>query len=408
MVKKLNKFYLIHEQNISAAYIWVSGGSCLDKINQKGINQILCSLLTRGSKYFDNFEISKILDDNGAELYYETLEDGIYIGIKSLKEYFMNVYPLLEILLYESTLPEKEFIKCKQSQLNYILKNKENLFVKTFDNWKKLVYKKHPYRYDCNGYIDTIKNIYYEDISKEYNDFRNRNMFLLSNHEISNLKDIRLHNSVRKNKFKNEKNILNFKKEERYIQSNLNTNQIVFMLGNRTCSHDNEDYLALKLLESYLAFGMSSILFKMFREKSGLTYDVGIIHSVRKEYSPFVIYLSVSNERALSALKILKNIWQEFLTKVITNEDLDLAKTKFKNSLLHSNQHLENIILRKVQLIGYQMEYNFDCNSLKKIQQITPESINKVANKYLKNPFLSILGDSKICKEIKKFWEYDF
>ena len=408
MDKKLNKFYLNHKKNISAAYIWISGGSYLDKIDQKGINQILCSLLTRGSKTLDNYQISKILDDNGAELYYETLEDGIYLGIKSLKEYFMNVYPLLEIILYESNIPESEFKKCKHSQINYILKNKENLFLKTFDNWKKIVYKEHPYRYDCNGYIDTINNIKYEEIEKEYNKLRQRNMYLLSNHEISNLEDINLQTILKVHKKENINDSLNFKKEARYIESNFNTHQIVIMLGNRTCPHNNADYLALKLLESYLAYGMSSILFKMFREKNGLTYDIGIIHPVRKEYAPFLIYLAVSNERAILAFKILKNIWHEFLTKLIPNEELDLAKTKLKNSLLHSNQHLEDILLRKVQLISYQMDHDFDMISFEKIQQISPELINKVANKYLKNPFLSILGDSKVCKDIREFWELDF
>ena len=406
MVKNLNKFYFNHKKNISSAYIWISGGSSLDKINQKGMNQILCSLITRGSKYLDNFEISKILDDNGAELCYEAVEDGIYLGIKSLKEYFKNVYPLIEILLYESILPEREFIKCKKVQINNILKNEENLFIKTFDNWKKLVYKNHPYRYDCNGYTNTINNINYEDITKEYNDFRQRNMYLLSNHEFIDLKHINIRNIKDKNKYLIEP--LNFKKEDRYIQCNFHTNQIVIMLGNKTCPHNNKDYFSLKLLESYLAFGMSSILFKMFREKNGLTYDIGIIHPVRIRCAPFLIYLSVSKEKALTAFKILVNLWKELSTKLIPKKDLDLAKTKLKSSLLHSSQLIEDIILRKVQLISYQMDHNFDKKSLEEIDKISPELINVVINKYLNNPFLSILGDSKVCEKIKNFWETSF
>ena len=69
---------------------------------------------------------------------------------------------------------------------------------------------------------------------------------------------------------------------------------------------------------------------------------------------------------------------------------------------------IEDIILRKVQLIGYQMDHNFDKNSLKEIDKISPELINVVINKYLNNPFLSILGESKVCERIKIFWETSF
>ncbi len=404
----MDRFFLSHRKNISAAYIWINGGSCLDDLEKKGINQILCSLLTRGCNSFDNFEISKIIDDNGAELYYETLEDGIYIGIKSLNEYFVNIYPLLELFIKESTLPEREFLKCKNEQINFILKSKENLFLKTFDNWRKIVYKNHPYSYDSCGYIESIKNITYEDITKEYEKFSHRSMFLVSNYKSSNLIDIKKQFICKNNTNKFTKKFICIDKKQRFIETHLSTNQIVMMLGNQTCSHNNDDFLALKILESYLAFGMSSVLFKWFREKNGLTYDSGIMHPVRIDNAPFLIYLSVSSDKALEAFQLLRIIWNELLKKIITKEELNLAKIKLKNSILQSNQCIEEIILRKAQLVAYKMDYNFDSNSLNKIKNINSEEIIRVTNKYLKNPFLSILGDPKVCKEIKKYWEDEF
>ena len=401
----MNKYFFPHEKNISVAYVWISGGSNLDKYNQNGTNQILCSLLTRGCKSFNNFEISNLLDSNGAELNYETLEDGIYIGIKSLKDYFENVYPLLEMLINESRLPDREFIKCKDKQLNYILKSNENLYIKTYDNWSKIVYKNHPYRYDSNGYLDTIKNINYDDIVKEYDNFKRRSKFLLSNYKINNSVNISEENIEKELLIESNNGLENFNKEERYIEHNLSTHQTIIMLGNQTCSHNSRDYLSLKILESYLAFGMSSILFRMLREKNGLTYESGIINPVRIENGPFLIYLSVSNERAIEAFIILINIWKDLLAKFISNKQLELAKVKLENSILKSNQAIEDITLRKVQLIGYQMDPNFDSGFIEKIKSICPEEINRVVKKYFKYPFLSILGDSKTCQKIKEYWE---
>ena len=77
------------------------------------------------------------------------------------------------------------------------------------------------------------------------------------------------------------------------------------MMGDQTCSRRSSDYLPLKVLESYLSYGMSAALFKLFREKHGITYDLGVYYPIRSGNAPFLIYLSVSNDKALFAFELL-------------------------------------------------------------------------------------------------------
>ena len=56
----LKRYFLNHtERNFSIASIWIQGGSNMDSISKKGINKILCSLLTRGCEGFDNYSLSQ-------------------------------------------------------------------------------------------------------------------------------------------------------------------------------------------------------------------------------------------------------------------------------------------------------------------------------------------------------------
>ena len=95
------------------------------------------------------------------------------------------------------------------------------------------------------------------------------------------------------------------------------SNQIILMLGNQTCPISSHEYLPLKILESHLSYGMSSVLFKLFRERNGLTYEVGVYNPCRKENSPFLIYFSVSNKNALLAFEILSELWRKLLSSSI-------------------------------------------------------------------------------------------
>ena len=401
----MNFYYLKYKSNINVASIWVSGGSDKDSKHKKGINQILSSLLIRGCEGYDNFKLSDYIHSYGADLNYETLEDGILIYIKSINLYFKKVYPILGLITEKPNLSKDQFKMCIQNTTNYIKKAKENPFNKAFENWRKLVYKNHPYAYDSNGYINNIKNINYKDILEEYNSFKKRKKILLSNYYKENMENVDLlfsNKSFCKDLIY-EKNSYSF--NERGFKAHYkDINQVIFLIGNKTCSSTHNDFVNLKILESYLAFGMSSKLFRIFRERKGLTYDVGVFNPLRKTLAPFVIYLSSSYNNCLDTFRHLLNLWDQITSTLISKDELDLAKIKLNAAISLSSQTTEEIINRKVQLIGLNMDPKLDEKLVKRISKIDSKEILETAQKYLLKPSLSICGKEIYCNQIKKIW----
>ncbi len=393
-------------RNFSIGMIWINGGSSVDVEGKKGLNQILCSLLSRGCKGFENLKFSEYIDSHGAELNLETLEDGILISLKSLNEHFYKLFPLLDLMIHEPLLLESQFKNVKKSVIYSLKKDKENPFNITFEKWRKRVYLKHPYAYNSSGYEEDISRITYKDVLSEYEKFKNRNMYFISNNLDLDDKSFQFFNQ---NTFK-KKTCSNYSenKLDRYVSTHQKSNQVIFMIGNQTCPLSSNEYLPLKVLESHLSYGMSSVLFKLFREKNGLTYDVGVFNPFREDNTPFLIYLSVSNENALLAFEILSKLWKKLLSASIVEEEINLAKEKLKNSFLLSKQNLDEILQRKIRLISNDIDPNFDTDCLNKIDNINSDEIKKIINKYLSKPFLSIYGDKKICNEINKLWKKNF
>ena len=159
-------------RNFSIAMIWINGGSSMDVENKKGINQILCSLLSRGCKDFENLAFSEYLHSHGAELNLETLEDGTLISLKSLDEYFYKLFPLLDLIITKPSLSYSQFQNVKKSTINTLKKDKENPFNITFEKWRKIVYLKHSYAYNSSGYEKDISKITHYDVLSEYENFK--------------------------------------------------------------------------------------------------------------------------------------------------------------------------------------------------------------------------------------------
>ena len=187
----IKRYFFSHsKRDFSIASIWIKGGSNKDCLGNRGINNILCSLLTRGCEGYNNLELSEFIERYGAELNQEVFEDGIYINIKSLNEHFSKLYPLLDLIIEKPILSEFEFEKVKKSSINLITKDRENPFNICFEKWKKIVYSNHPYAFNTIGDVKDIHNITYEDVLTEFKNFRKREKYLISNNLDVNGEDL--------------------------------------------------------------------------------------------------------------------------------------------------------------------------------------------------------------------------
>ena len=400
-------FYSQKKRNFSTASIWIKGGSDMDNIGKKGINRILCFLLTRGCEGFDNFSLSEYIESYGAELNQEIFEDGIYISIKSLDEHFRKLLPLLDLIINKPILSEIEFQKVKKSSIDSIKKDKENQFNNCYEKWKQIVYSRHPYSFNTVGNFKDISKISYEDILCEFKNFKRREKYIISNNsEINGENFEELDQKILKEESLPNSYDLNTLK--RFISTNNDSNQTILMIGNQTCSRKSSEYLPLKVLESYLSYGMSSALFKLFREKNGITYDLGVFYPIRSDNAPFLVYLSVSNNNALFAFELLSSLWKNLVLSPLIDAEMFLAKEKLKGSFLLSNQTLDEILQRKVQLISYGISPILEADLNSKVDEISSLDIHKLTNKYFSKPFLSISGNKKVCSEINTKWEKNF
>ncbi|KGF98434.1 Insulinase family (Peptidase family M16) [Prochlorococcus marinus str. MIT 9302] len=404
----LKKYFLNHKKrNFSTASIWIKGGSDMDSISKKGINKILCSLLSRGCEGFDNFVLSEYIESHGAELNQEVFEDGISISIKSLNEHFSELLPLLELIINKPILSEIEFKKVKKSSIDFIKKEKENPFNICFEKWRKIVYLSHPYAFNTIGNSNDVSKISYEDILCEFKNFKSREKYIISNNPLINGENL---GTLKKEIVKEKSKPINYDlgSNNRFDYINNDSNQTIIMIGNQTCSRRSSEYLPLKVLESYLSYGMSAALFKIFREKNGITYDLGVFNPVRSGNAPFLVYLSVSNKNALFAFELLSSLWNNLLLNPLNDEEIYLAKEKLKGSFLLGNQSLDEILQRKIQLISYGIPPISEIDLNSKIEEISSLDIIQLTKKYFSKPFLSISGNKKLCLEIKTRWSKNF
>jgi len=400
---------------IAAVKIWIREGSRADPYGQKGVHQLLGSILTRGCGPYSNLEVADIIEGCGASMRCDTYEDGFLLSLKCSAEDQSTLLPIIGWMITAPHLEPNQINLERELCLQILNRQKESPFCQAFNSWRKLVYDKTPYGHDPLGRQDDVRKITRTNLvnlSKEF--IRREKVLVVSGsfsetilQEIQELEPFARLTSIETGKESLSKTKLDFRakpSKQSVILQNQETSQVVIMLGQKTISHSHPDDIALRLLACHLGVGMSSLLFKRLREDNALAYDVGVYHPIREYKSPFVIHASTSKEKALLSLKLLLKSWEEILKEPLSDQEIALARAKFKGNLAHNSQTISQRAERKAQLIGFNMSESHDAESLEEIKYISSQALVESARRHLQNPLLSLCGPEMTIKELAGYW----
>ena len=405
-----------NSNNIMAAKLWIADGSRADPKDKKGIHQILCSTLLRGCGSYNNNQIAEIVESAGAILNCDTVEDGLLISLKCIASDAYKLLPLIGWMLTKPSLEISQIELEKDLTIKAIKRQKESPYQQAFDGWRRMIYMDGPYGHDPLGSIDDINKINREHIFTIADSLihRNKNLVIAGSFPINIENYIKESNAFKKlNKITSDQNKIKHnsnKLKSQYTRKNnicsryLNTQQVILLLGKATVEYNNEADILLRIISCYFGYGMSSLLFKVLREKYGVVYEAGIYHPIREHQTPFVMYASTTEEKASLTLQLLKECWGKIIDSEISPEELDLLKIKYRGQIAHSLQSVSQKAEHKAHLLGIGLKKDHYKKVLIRLDIISSREIRAAANLYLQSPSLSICSNKGVIEKMTKDW----
>jgi predicted Zn-dependent peptidase len=163
---------------------------------------------------------------------------------------------------------------------------------------------------------------------------------------------------------------------------------------------NNSDYAALKLMNTYLGNGLSSRLFVELREKRGLAYEVSAFYTTRLDKAQFVAYMGTAPENTEIALNGLRAEIDRLTTLPLSLDELQAAKNKMLGQYALGKQTNAQI----AQTYGWYetlgLGIDFDRVFQTQISNTTSEQVQQAAQKYLTQPYVSLVGPAGAVEEL--------
>ena len=178
--------------------------------------------------------------------------------------------------------------------------------------------------------------------------------------------------------------------------------QTVFQIGALGIERTDPDYTAMAVMNRILGGGGSSRLFLNIREDKSYAYSVGSGFNASKFRGTFVANSPVRTEATEGALREFMNEFKRIREEKVSPMELENAERSivggFALSIENPQALLQNIITQKL----YSLPADYWDAYPQKIEAITAEDVQRVAQKYIDLNHLQIVavGDASKTREV--------
>ena len=163
-------------------------------------------------------------------------------------------------------------------------------------------------------------------------------------------------------------------------------------LGTLGYSIRHRDRYPLLLLNALLGEGMSSRLYQTVREKHGLAYSVYSFVNMLSDTGVFGAYVGTDRKNVEHAIDLVRNEFSRLRTKPVSRAELDRTKSQIKGTMMLGLENMSGRMIRLGSGELYFESYITLDSILKRIDEVTPDAIQRVANDlFVDNSFTTVV-----------------
>jgi zinc protease len=388
--------------DIISAKIFVRAGSSCENREKAGLAHLLSSVMTKGCEGLSSLEIAEKVESIGASLSTDAVTDYFVLSVKTITSDFTEIFTLAGQILRSPTFPEAQIELERRLTLQDIRSQKEHPFSLAFEQMRQAMYQEHPYAMSILGNETTVGNITREDLQQFHKTyFRPDNIVIsvagrITTEAILELIEKTFGDWQAADSALPVLDLPEIPIAPKHCRKPLSTQQSIVMLGYMGPAVGSPEFAALKLVSTYLGNGLSSRLFVELREKRGLAYEVSAIYSTRLFPASFIVYMGTASENTSIAIQ---GLYQE--VELLRNEELsEKALQTAKNKILGQYALGRQTNGQIAQLYGWYeilgLGIGFSELFPKLISQVTSQDVIAAARRYLKDPYLSLVGPEEI------------
>ncbi len=389
-------------------------GSTNDPSNLSGLSDFTAGLLDEGTKKRSAEEIANEVQSIGAQLFASGNDDASTVRMATLTKNFDKALDIYSDVILNAEFPEKEVDTYRKRVLVGLLQRRDNPNAIANLVYNKILYgAEHPYGVTLSE--KSAKAINRKELMKFRDTFYRPNnavLIVVGDADLKTLKP-KLESSFKDWKAGevSQMSLPDAPTQEKaliYVVDKPGAAQSVINIGQIGVSRDSPDYFPLQIMNSLLGGQFTSRINMNLREDKGYTYGARSGFAFRRGAGPFTasapVQTAVTAESVIEFLKEIRGVRGEM---PVTQAELDYNKQSLIRRFPSGFETVDQIASQLGNVVTYDLPDTYFNDYITRINAVSLDDINRVANKYLTPDKMAILivGDRKVIesklKEIK-------
>ena len=367
----------------------IDAGSRYDPPNQEGQANLVAKLLTYGTKRRTVLQINETLDFLGASLSTGCSDDFASVSMTILKKDLTTGLELLGDILINSTFPQQEIERQKQSVIASIKARDESPGDIAQRRFAAALFPQSPYGRPVEGTETSVKGIQQKSLREFYERYYRPNRSILAVvGDVSDQESTQALNQAFRSWRKGEPGgkplVPSVIGSSQVIRVNKDLTQANIMMGHEGVPRNHPDYYAIQVMNYILGGGgFSSRAMDSIRNERGLAYSVYSHFGAEKSHGTFVFVMQTKNDTAEEAIRIAREEIRRMRERAVTDQELDDAKNYLTGSFplrLDTNHKVASFL---AQVEFFQLGLDYPDRYADLIRKVTREDVQRVAKAYL-------------------------
>ena len=381
----------------------IDAGSRYDAPNQEGLANLVAKLLTYGTKRRTALQINETLDFLGASLSTRCSDDLASVSMTILKKDLTTGLELLGDILINSTFPQQEIERQKQSVIASIKARDESPGDIAQRRFAAALFPQSPYGRPVEGTETSVKGIQQKSLREFYERYYRPNRSILAVvGDVSEQESTQALNQAFRSWRKGEPGgkplVPSVIGSSQVIRVNKDLTQANIMMGHEGVPRNHPDYYAIQVMNYILGGGgFSSRAMDSIRNERGLAYSVYSHFGAEKSHGTFVFVMQTKNDTAEEAIRIAREEIRRMGEQPVTDPELDDAKNYLTGSFplrLDTNHKVASFL---AQVEFFQLGLDYPDRYADLIRKVIREDVQRVAKAYLHSEKLItvVVGNQK-------------
>ena len=367
----------------------IDASSRYDAPNQEGLANLVAKLLTYGTKRRTALQINETLDFLGASLSTRCSDDLASVSMTILKKDLTTGLELLGDILINSTFPQQEIERQKQSVIASIKARDESPGDIAQRRFAAALFPQSPYGRPVEGTETSVKGIQQKSLREFYERYYRPNRSILAVvGDVSEQESTQALNQAFRSWRKGEPGgkplVPSVIGSSQVIRVNKDLTQANIMMGHEGVPRNHPDYYAIQVMNYILGGGgFSSRAMDSIRNERGLAYSVYSHFGAEKSHGTFGFVMQTKNDTAEEAIRIAREEIRRMREQPVTDQELDDAKNYLTGSFplrLDTNHKVASFL---AQVEFFQLGLDYPDRYADLIRKVTREDVQRVAKAYL-------------------------